>query len=58
MRKINENDYISFTIHIAKNGCNITLNTLKSALKEWNNIGAGTLYANRPNGTRAIIDSK
>ena len=58
MRKINENNYISFTIHIKKNGCNITLNTLKSALKEWKNIGAGTLFGNKQDGTRAIIDSK
>lgn len=58
MRKINENDYISFTIHIEKNGCNITLNTLKSALKEWNNISAGTLFGNKKDGTSAIIDSK
>lgn len=58
MRKINENDYTSFTIHITRNGCNITLHTFKSALKEWNHIGAGILYGNKADGTRAIIDSK
>lgn len=58
MRKINENDYISFTIHIKRNGCNITFNTLKNAIKEWNNIGAGTLYGNKPNGDRAVLDSR
>ena len=56
MRKINENDYVSFTI--SGNGWNITFNTLKTALKEWANMTSGTLYGNKPDGTRAIIDSK
>lgn len=58
MRKINENDYVDFTI--AGNGWTLTVSTFKNALREWNNIdGSGrTLYGNRPNGTRAIIDSK
>lgn len=57
MRKINENDYVDFTI--AGNGWTLTVSTFKNALREWNNIdGSGcTLYGNRPNGTRAIIDS-
>ena len=58
MRKINENDYVDFTI--AGNGWTLTLSTFKNALREWNNIaGSGyTLYGNRPNGDRAIIDTK
>lgn len=58
MRKINENDYVDFTI--AANGWTLTVSTFKNALREWNNIaGSGcTLYGNRPDGTRAIIDSK
>lgn len=58
MRKINENDYVDFTI--AGNGWTLTVSTFKNALREWNNIaGSGcTLYGNRPNGTLAIIDSK
>lgn len=58
MRKINENDYVDFTI--AANGWTLTVSIFKNALREWNNIaGSGcTLYGNRPNGTRAIIDSK
>lgn len=58
MRKINENDYVDFMI--AANGWTLTVSTFKNALREWNNIaGSGcTLYGNRPNGTRAIIDSK
>ena len=58
MRKINENDYVNFTI--AGPGWSLTVSTFRKALGEWNNItGSGyTLYGNRPNGTRAIIDSK
>lgn len=59
MRKINENDYVSYTI--AGNGWSLTVSTFKRALGEWNNIPAGRgniLYGNKPNGTRAIIDSK
>lgn len=56
MRKINENDYVDFTI--SGNGWNLTVSTFNKALREWNNLTAGTLYGNRPNGTRAIIDSK
>ena len=55
MRKINENDFVSFTI---SKGWNLTVNELKTALKEWNNIDSGTLYGNKPDGTRVIIDSK
>jgi hypothetical protein len=55
MRHINENDYVSFTI---SNGWNLTIHEWKNALREWNNINAGTLYGNRSDGTRAIIDSK
>lgn len=58
MRKINENDYVSFTIHITRNGCNITLYRLKDALKEYDTIGSAILYGNKVDGTRAIIDSK
>ena len=58
MRKINENDYVDFTI--AGNGWTLTVSTFKNALREWNKIaGFGyTLYGNKADGTRAIIDSK
>ena len=58
MRKINEKDYVNFTI--AAKGWTLTVCTFTNALREWNNIaGSGcTLYGNRPNGDRAIIDSK
>ena len=58
MKKINENDFISYTIHLASNGCNITFHSLGTTLKEWKNINSGTLYGNKPNGDRAILDSK
>lgn len=54
MRKINEKDYVSFTI--SGNGWNVTVNEWKTALREWNNVKAGTLYGNKPDGSRAIID--
>ena len=58
MRKINEKDYLDFTI--AGNGWTLTVSTFNKVLREWNNIaGSGcTLYGNKPNGTRTIIDSK
>ena len=55
MRKINEKDYVSFTI---SKGWNLTVHKWKTALKEWNNVTSGTLYGNKPDGTRAIIDTK
>jgi len=57
MRKINENDYVDFTI--AGPFLSVTVSTFKKALGEWKNITrAGfTLYGNKPDGTRAIIDS-
>lgn len=55
MRKINEKDFVSFTI---SKGWNVTIYDLKTALKEWNNVSGGTLYGNKPDGTRAILDSK
>ena len=58
MRKINENDYMDFTI--AGPGWSLTVSTFKKALGEWNDIQRPgcTLYGNKPDGTRAIIDSK
>lgn len=55
MRKINEEEFISFTI---QNGWSLTVYTLKKALKQYDELTTGTLYGNRPDGTRAIIDSK
>lgn len=58
MRKINENDYVDFTI--AGPGWSLTVSTLKKALNKWDDIQRSgcTLYGNKPDGTRAIIDSK
>ena len=55
MRKINEKDYVSFTI---SKGWNLTVHEWKTALKEWNNVTSGTLYGNTSDGPRAIIDTK
>lgn len=58
MRKINKNDYVNFTI--AGPGWSLTVSTFKKAIGEWKDITRDgcTLYGNRSNGTRAIIDSK
>ena len=58
MRKINENNYVDFTI--AGPGWSVTVSTFKKAFVEWKNITRTgyTLYGNKPDGTLAIIDSK
>ena len=56
MKKINENNYVSFTI--SGNGWNITVSSFKTALREWNNIPSGTLYGTKYNGDKTLIDSK
>lgn len=58
MKQINEKEFISYTIRIERNGCNLTLFSLQNALREYNDIGGATLFGNRANGTRAILDSK
>ena len=56
MRKINENDFVSYTI--VGNGWSFNTATLTKALKQWDEISRGTLYGNKPNGDRAVIDSR
>ena len=58
MRKINENDYVDFTI--TGPGWSWTIADFKKAVGEWTDITRNgyTLYGNKPDGTRAIIDSK
>lgn len=55
MRRINEKDFVSFTISCS---FNVTFFKLETAMKEWVQIQHGTLYGNKPDGTRAILDSK
>lgn len=58
MRKINKDEFRSYTI--AGSGWSMLVYKLNNALKQWGDItGDGyTLYGNRPNGTRAILDTK
>lgn len=56
MRKINENDFVDYTI--SGNGWNFTVTKFQDALKQWKDIAHGTLYGNKPNGDRAVIDSR
>lgn len=58
MRKINENDYVDFTI--AGPGWSLTVASLKKAVGILKDITRTvcTLYGNKTDGTRAILDSK
>lgn len=58
MRKINEKDFVDFTI--AGPGWSFTVSSFKYVLSEWKEITRTgfTLYGNKPNGDRCIIDSK
>lgn len=56
MRKVNEENYDSYTI--VGSGWSFTVNTWQKAKAEWHNMKFGTLYGNKPDGTRAIIDCK
>lgn len=56
MRKINENDYVNYTI--AGSGWSFTVHKLADAMREWSGMKFGTFYGNKPDGTRAIIDTK
>lgn len=56
MRKINENDFVDFTI--VGNGWSLTVSTLKRALAQWVDVQHGTLYGNKPNGDKSVIDSR
>lgn len=58
MRKINEDDYRDYTIEGP--GWSYTVSTFAKVLRDWKEITAPgtTLYGNKFDGTRAIIDSK
>lgn len=56
MKKINENNYISYTI--AVDGCNFTVFDFKKAQKEWAGFSFGTLWGTKLDGTREILDTK
>jgi len=58
MRKINEDEFVNFTID--GNGWTLTVYGIKKALGEWKNItrAGSTLYGNKADGSRAILDSK
>lgn len=56
MKKINENNYISYTI--AAPGFNFTVFDFKKAQKEWAGFSSGTLWGTKLDGTREILDTK
>ena len=50
MRNIKEKDYVNFTI--VGSGWSFTVHKLAQALREWEGMKFGTLYGNKPDGTR------
>jgi hypothetical protein len=57
MRKVNEDKFVSYTI--VRNGSQVTFFRFLDVLRIWKDYGAGSiLYGNKPNGERAILDSK
>lgn len=57
MRRINEQDFISYSIEAQ--GWGITFLSFDKAKREWAGLErSATLYGNKPDGTRAIIDTK
>lgn len=57
MRKVNEDEFVSYTI--ARNGSKVTFFRLYDTLRVWRDYGAGSvLYGNKPNGEQAILDNK
>lgn len=56
MRKVNEENYESFSI--VGNGWQFKVYSWQKAKAEWHNMKYGTLYGNKPDGSKVIIDSK
>ena len=58
MRKINESDFVNYTIDA--NGWTLTVNTFQNAVNEWKGLNRSgcNLYGNKADGSRAIIDTK
>lgn len=58
MKRVNEKHYSDYTI--VAPGWTLTLSNFKNVLTEWTRLDrAGcTLYGNKPDGTRAILDTK
>lgn len=57
MRKINEKDFLSFTVETRS--FKLTVHKVADAVRyfnDWN--GSATIYGNKPDGGRAILDSK
>lgn len=56
MRPIDETLFVDYTI--AGNGWTYTVESLPKAVAKFKEMETGILYGNKPDGTRAIIDSK
>lgn len=56
MKRFDPNNFVDYTI--SGNGWNVTFSSALKALSEWKHIDKGTLYGNRYDGTRAVLDSR
>lgn len=56
MRKIDETQFDNYTI--AGNGWTYTVSSLQKAVTDFKEMQSGILYGNKPDGSRAILDSK
>ena len=56
MRKINESDYVSFTI--TGSGWSFTVYTWEKAKSEWAGMKFGTLTGNKADGEREQLDAR
>ena len=56
MRPIDETLFVDYTI--AGNGWTYTVSSLQKAVADFKEMETGILYGNKPDGTRAILDSK
>ena len=55
MKKINEADFVSFTI---EKGWSLTMFSIGAAVREFAQLSHGNLYGNKPDGSRELLDSK
>lgn len=53
---IDHSKFINYTLNF--NGCNFTTNDYESVLKQYDNVKHGTVFVNKPDGTRTMIKGK
>ena len=57
MRRINENEFVNYTI--VANGWSLTLGQASKAKREYDGLTcSATLYGNKPDGTQIMLENK